>query len=59
MKTTIFITWLCVLLTTAALTGCGGGGSAGANGGDDTGTTSAPNGSSDWDTLVWDQDNWS
>ena len=53
MKKTILITWLGVLLTAAVLTGCGGGGGGG------TGTTPAPSGSSDWDTLVWDQDNWS
>lgn len=46
-----------VLISLAlALGACGGGGGGGtpASGG---GTTSAT-GSSDWDQLTWDQDNW-
>ncbi len=40
-------------LTLAVLaTACGGGGGGGG------GSNSAPAGSSNWDTMVWDQDNW-
>jgi hypothetical protein len=34
------------------LTGCGGGGGGGGA------PPPAPSGSSNWDTMVWDQDNW-
>lgn len=36
-----------------SLTGCGGGGGGGAP------PPPPTSGSSNWDTLVWDQDNWS
>lgn len=52
MKTTNFITWLGVLLTVAVLTGCGGGGGSGDS-------PARQTGSSDWDSMVWDRDNWS
>lgn len=42
---------LVILLGAVLLTGCGSGG------GDDD--DSATTGSSDWDEMVWDQDNWS
>ncbi|MFC1771756.1 hypothetical protein ACFL3A_00205 [Pseudomonadota bacterium] len=43
---------LVVLIALATLTvGCGGGGGSSSN--------NAPATSSDWDSLVWDQDNWS
>ena len=38
------------LAVVTLLTGCGGGG-----GSDDP----APTGSSNWDSMTWDQDNWS
>jgi len=34
------------------ITACGGGGGGGG------GATPPPTGSSDWDSMVWDQDNW-
>ena len=46
---------LSLLFMALAITACGGGG----GGGGDGGTTPPPAGSSDWDTMVWDQDNWS
>ena len=39
-----------ILFVLAMLAGCGGGGG---------GTPTTPTGSSNWDALVWDQDNWS
>ncbi len=36
------------------IAGCGGSG-----GGDNTPSTPPATGSSNWDTMVWDQDNWS
>ncbi len=36
-------------LLALSLTACGGGGDS----------TPAPTGSSEWDTMVWDQDDWS
>ena len=59
MKKTILITWLGLLLTATMLTGCGGGGSGSDSSNDGGGTPPASSNSSNWDTLVWDQDNWS
>ena len=38
------------VLAVALLSACGGGGGGG--------TTPLPAGSSNWDQMVWDQDNW-
>ncbi len=35
------------------ITACGSGGGGGGNN-----NSSTPSGSSDWDTMVWDQDDW-
>ena len=40
------------LLSLFVLAACGGGG-------DDPPPQQPPQGSSNWDTMVWDQDNWS
>ena len=40
-----------LLLSVSVLAACGGGGS-------DGGTPQPPTGSSNWDSMVWDQDNW-
>jgi len=43
-----------VVLSLIALAGCSGGG----GGGGGSGAAPPPAGSSNWDALVWDQDNW-
>ncbi len=40
-----------VLIFSLLLVACGGGGG-------DSDRSSSPTGSSDWDRMVWDQDNW-
>lgn len=40
-----------LLLSFSVLAACGGGG-------DDPVPQQPPQGSSNWDTMVWDQDNW-
>ena len=50
----IFITFLTILLFA-----CGGGGGGGAPAADDgAGSPPANNTNTDWDQLIWDQDNW-
>ena len=44
---------LVAVLMVLGLTACGGGG-----GGAAPPTAASPAGSSNWDSLVWDQDNW-
>ena len=46
------LTVVSILFVLATLAGCGGGGGGGS-------TPPPPTGSSNWDALVWDQDNWS
>ena len=45
-------TTLLVMLALIGLTACGGGGGGGAT------PTHPPTGSSNWDSLIWDQGNW-
>ncbi|NNF97893.1 MAG: hypothetical protein HKM93_00800 [Desulfobacteraceae bacterium] len=40
-----------IMLTLFTITGCGGG-AGGSSSGPDSGTNS------EWDTMVWDRDNW-
>ena len=53
MKNWIFA--LCLLVLAGLLAGCGGGGGGDLDGGSDGGD----GGSSNWDQLVWNQDDWS
>lgn len=47
----------CLIVLLLTLVACSGGGGGGDSGGaSDTGP--APAGSSNWDQLIWDQDNW-
>lgn len=41
-----------LLLAVLLLAGCSGGGGGGGGG------NNSPSGSSNWDEMVWDQDNW-
>lgn len=45
--------FLTVLSLALLLSACSGGG-----GGDSGGDEPPPGGSSEWDTMIWDQDNW-
>ena len=45
-----------LILFGIAISACGGGGGGGGGGGD--GSSNPPASSDNWDSLVWDQDNW-
>ena len=51
---TRILKFLVIFSFVALITACGGGG-----GGGDGGGSAPPASSSDWDTMTWDQDNWS
>lgn len=52
MRSLINFRTLLVILALVVLGGCGGGGGGGSS------TPAAPTGSSNWDSMIWDQDNW-
>ena len=54
MRSLINFRTLLLILAVVVLGGCSGGG-----GGGGSSAPAAPTGSSNWDSMKWDQDNWS
>ncbi len=58
MKITLGIRYVLAVLVLFALSACGGSGGGGSSS-SSGGGNGIPAGSSNWDQMKWDQDNWS